>query len=144
MPGGGDGEQRGEACAVIGDAGAEKFSVARNLYIFGRARGEYGIEMGGDGNGRRIAAALKRCDYVAGAIDLGVPIEVPKTGGDPFGALLFEEGRGGDAAEFEVLLLNPKAFAAEPVEGGSHTRRRGKIGDGLGKRGQVLVYTLTG
>ena len=95
--------------------------------------------MGGDGDAGRIPATLQSRDDVSGAIDFGVPIEVAKTGGDPFGALLFEERRGGDAAELEVLLLNPEAFAAEPVEGGSHTGSRGKIGDGLGERGQVLV-----
>jgi len=95
--------------------------------------------MGGDGDQRRIAAAFRSRDHIAGAVDFRVPLEFAKSGGDPLGALLFKESGGGDAAEFEVLLLNPEPFAAEPFERGAHTGRRGKIGDGLGERGQVSV-----
>ena len=95
--------------------------------------------MGGDGDQWRIAAAFGSRDNIAGTVDFRVPLQLAKSGRYPLGALLFKESCGGDAAELEVLLLNPEAFAAEPFERGAHAGRRGKIGDGLGERGQVSV-----
>ena len=129
FPRGGYGEQRGEARAVIGDAGAEQFAVGRSPDVFRSARREDGIEMSGNGDLRRFAASGERSDDVAGAVDFRVPFEVAKTGGDPFGALLFKESGRGDTAELEMLFLNP-----ERVRGGTSRGRRARQGRRKGRR----------
>ena len=97
--------------------------------------------MGGDGDEGGVATGFEGCDDIAGAIDFSVPFEVAKTGGDPFGALLFKKCGRGDAAELEMLIENPGTLAAEPIESGAHAGCGGKVGDGLSERRQVLVYT---
>lgn len=72
--------------------------------------------MGGDGDVGRGSGGLEKRDDVAGLIDFGVTAELAEGGEHPFGAALFLEGGGGDAAEFEVFFVNPLLVAGKLLE----------------------------
>ena len=111
-----EGEEAGEAGAVIADAGADEGAVGLGADVVGRAGGEDGIEVGGDGDVGRRGGGLEERDDVAGLIDLGFTAELAEGGEHPFGAALFLERRRGDAAEFEVLFVDPLFIAGKLLE----------------------------
>ena len=80
---------------------------------------------GGDGR-----SAGKRRHHVAGAVQAGFPTQGLKLLGHPGGAFFLKEGRSWDAAQLEVLLVDPVALAAEPFETGSSRGGRRKINYG--------------
>lgn len=55
-------------------------------------------------------------DDVTGAVDEGVPSKCAELIEKPGGALLFHEGRRGDAATLKVDLVDPGLFASEELE----------------------------
>ena len=69
-------------------------------------------------------------DGVAAAVDLGFPSERAKLLGHPFAALLLEKSGGGNAAQLQVLFVDPGSFAPKPIEARLHRRLGGKRSGG--------------
>ena len=67
--GAGDGEQRGEARAVVGDARAAKCSVRIDDDVVAGARGQHGVEVGGESDERGAVIRTEAREDIAGAID---------------------------------------------------------------------------
>ena len=120
-----------------------------NVFIF--ARGEDGVEVRRECNVGAGTIFERVGDDVAAAVDAGDAAKGAELGEHPFGAALLEERGGGDAAELEVLLIDPLFLADEPGEGVAEGRGSGEVGrdfgersvgrdsDGFEGRGQVLV-----
>ncbi len=90
-----DGDEGGEAGAVVGDAGAEEASAfVANFYVGGR--GEDGVEMGGEDDDFFFVGAAEFADYVAGFVDLHFEAGGGEESFYRGGALGFLEWRGGD------------------------------------------------
>src|SRR5436190_15172750 len=64
-------------------------------------------------------------------IQLGFPPQASEPLREPCGARVFEEGRSWNAAQPQMLVINPGALLAEPFEAGLDPRRRGEIRDCL-------------
>ena len=109
--------RRGEPGAVVGDAGTVEPAVGLGLDLVLVARRDHGVEVGGEGD---VGAVAFGGDDVAGAVDDGVPAEGAELVGEPGGALLLEEGGGGNAAELQVDLVDPLLLAGEPLETLAH------------------------
>lgn len=111
-----EGEEAGEAGAVVADAGADEGAVGFGADVVGGAGGENGIEVSGDGDVGRRGGGLEEGHDVAGLIDFGVTAELAEGGEHPFGAALFLEGGRGDAAELEMLFVDPLFIAGKLLE----------------------------
>jgi hypothetical protein len=73
-------------------------------------------------------------DDVAAAVDTGDAAQGAELGEHPFGAALLKERGRGDAAQLEVLLVDPLLVADEPGEGVAEGRGSGKVGRDFGER----------
>lgn len=130
-----EGEETGEAGAVVTDPGADEGAVGFRPNIVGGAGREDGVQVGGEGDERRRGVGLEEGDDVAGLIDFRVAAELAEGGEHPFGAFLLLEGGRRDAAEFEVFFVNPLLVAAELVEGFLQAAGRGEGVEVTGCRG---------
>ena len=142
VPGGGQGQQRGQARAVVGNAGSQEPAVAGKLDFVRRAGREHRIQVRRNRHRGAVAAAGQRGDHVARTVQARFPAQALKALRHPLGALLLQEGRRGNAAQLEVLLVDPGTLAAEPVERHAQFRRTGKISDRTGyqRHSEFLVY----
>ena len=112
-----EGEEGGEACAVVTDAGTGEDAVGFGFDVGWRFGGEDGVEVSGEGNVGGRGVGFEEGDDVAGLIDFGVTAELAKGGEHVFGAFLFLEGGGGDAADFEVFFVDPLLVAGYVLDG---------------------------
>ena len=72
-------------------------------------------------------------DYVAGPVDAGDAPESAELSQHPFGAALLEKCRRGNAADLQMLFVNPKFLARKPQQSVPEWRT-GKFRDQLGER----------
>jgi hypothetical protein len=112
-----EGEESGQSSTVVGNAGAAEVAVAIDPDVVFGARGEDGVEMGGDGDEGTGGVRFKGGYDVPGAIDGGMPAQGAEGGAEPLGALLFHKSRSGDTAELEMDVVDPVFLAGEPLEG---------------------------
>jgi len=105
-------EEGGEPGTVVTDAGADECAVWLSPDVVGRAGGEDGIEVGGEGDVWGRSVGLQKGDDIASLIDFGVAAELPEGGEHPIGAFLLLKSGGRDAAEFEVFFVDPLLIAA--------------------------------
>ena len=132
-----DGQQRGQAGAVVGNSGAVQAAVRVDgdfLVVAGR---EYGIEVRGEGNVGAFAVFHGVGDDVAGAVDACHRAERAELGQHPFGAALFEEGGRRDPAELQLLLGDPLFFAGKVLQSVANGGGVRKFGDLPGERGGI-------
>ncbi len=106
-------QKRREAGAVVGNAGSAKGAIGRNEDVVFVTRRDYGIEVRGKRDIRRLASSRQD---VAGAVDGGVPAGFAELRLKPEGALLLEKGRRGDAAQGQVGFVDPLLFARKPLQ----------------------------
>jgi hypothetical protein len=76
------------------------------------------------------------CDHVAGPVDAGDAPESAELSQHPFGAALLEECGSRNAADLQMLFVNPGFFPGEPLEGVAEGRI-GEFGDQLGERSRL-------
>ena len=124
-----DGEQGGESRAVVGDAGAVETAVGIDRDLLAGLRGDDRIEVRGEGDQRAFTGGIEERDHVAGAVDLGVAAVALELRGHPLGAAVLEEGRRGDAAQLEVLLVDPLLLAREPLQRLANSTRLRQVAD---------------
>src|SRR5690242_10837686 len=84
--------------------------------LFIAARGEHRIEMSGKSDIWPFAVLDGMRDYVTGAIDAGDASVFTELREHPFGALLLEECGRRDAADLQMLLIDPLFFTREPLQ----------------------------
>ena len=87
--------------------------------------------MGGYSDQRFASIGLGPGNDVAGAVDLGVAAQRAELLGHPLGALLFEEGGGGNSAQREVLFVNPELLAGEEGQALPDAARFGQRADAV-------------
>ena len=132
VPGRGQRQQRGQAGAVVGNPGSQEPAVARKLDFVRRAGREHRIQVRRNRHGGAVAAAGQRGDHVARTVQARFPAQALEALRHPLGAFLLQEGRRRNPAQLEVLLVDPGALAAEPVERHAQFRCTGKISDRTG------------
>ena len=71
-----------------------------------------------------------RGNNIAGAVDLGFPAQGTEFGDEPLSSLLLKESGGRNAAEAQMLFINPVALAPEPLKRRADAWKRGKFCDG--------------
>jgi hypothetical protein len=134
--GGGEGEQGGEACGVIADAGGED---AWGFGIFdgvtGGSCGEDGVEVGGDEEaGRRLGlfcrGGCEFCEDVAFVVEVDVgEAELVEALEEPGGAGVLGKGGRGDADQFKLPEAELRLVQMQPVEGAVNGGEAGEAGD---------------
>ena len=97
-------QQRREAGSIVGNSRPRR-SPSRSSETSSLVRGASTVSRRGRGNQRACRIGDERSQYVAGAVDAGMPAERPELSGHPFRALLFEESRRGNAAQLQVILF---------------------------------------
>ena len=112
-----DGQQGGQAGAVIGDAGTVQPAIRIDGDFFVVARRKHRIEMRGQGDVGAFAVLHRMGDHVAGAIDARDAAEGAELRQHPLGALLFEESGRGNAAELQLLFGDPLLVAGKALQG---------------------------
>ena len=75
-------------------------------------------------------------DHVTGPVDAGDAPERAKLSQHPFGAALLEECGSRNAADLQMLFVNPGFFPGEPLQGVAEGRI-GEFGDQLGERSRL-------
>ena len=104
----------------------------KNFFVL--ARREHGIQMRGKGDVGASAIFDRVGDDVAATVDTRHATERAKLRQHPLGALLFEERGGWDAAELQVLLVDPLFLPDEPGQGVAQGYGIGQIRGHFGKR----------
>jgi hypothetical protein len=90
--------------------------------------------VGGDCNQRpAVVRGVHVGDDVSCPVDSRIAAEIAELRGHPLRAALFEEGRSGDAAELQVLIVDPLFLARKPLQAVAHVGRRSQLGDGLSR-----------
>ena len=112
-----DGDEAGEAGAVVGDAGSvEAIAVAADFY-FGAGR-ENGVEMSGEHHDFFVRGAGEFADDVAGFVDrdfeAAIGQEIALTASRARGFLKRRRGNFGDV---NLLIVDPAQIARKPIEG---------------------------
>ena len=113
----GDGQQRRQTRAVVGNTGSAQIAVPVDRDVVFGTRRKNGIQMRRQGDERALRHGTERRQYVACTVDGYMPAHSTELGRHPFGALLLEEGRGGNAAKLQVNLIDPLLFPGKPLEG---------------------------
>jgi hypothetical protein len=113
LPGARDGQQGGQAGAVVGDARAAEAAIRVHRDIVLIARRDHGVQVRGQRHVRR--RALRR-DHVAGAVDGGIPAIGAELLQEPGGALLLQKRGRRHAAKLQVRLVDPLLLAREPLQ----------------------------
>src|SRR5262249_39596890 len=105
-----------------------------------------GVEVRRERDVRGVAGGRQN---VPGAVDRGVPTKASELVGKPGGALLFEEGWGGDAAEVGGNFVDPLLLASEPLKAPAHAAVLGEIaqvhaGQCIGRHSDVDKFSRGG
>ena len=129
-----EGEQCGKSRAVVRNAGAMEAAIGSNGNIFRLTRRKHGIEMCGEGDVGALAILERMGDDVAAAVHAGDHAERSELREHPLRARLFEEGRGGDTADLQMLFVDGLLLAIEPLERVANGGRVGEVGEEAGKR----------
>ncbi len=101
--------------------------------------------MGGNRNTGRVFVTWKRSHHIARAVKFGFPSQGAKLLGHVGRALLLKESRRWDAAQLQVLLVDPGAFLPEPLQTCPGAGRGGESGNGWSEqRHAKLQFTAEG
>jgi hypothetical protein len=113
LDGAGDGDERGEACAVVGDAGcAQAFAFSADLYV--GAGGKDGVEMRGEHHDFFVVGAGEFADDVAGLVDLHVESGFGEERSHDAGAGGFLERWRGNFGYADLLIIDPGEILSKP------------------------------
>jgi len=131
----GDGDKRGEAGAIVGDAGrTHALRFAANFYV-GAGR-EDGVEVRGEHDDFFFISAWELADYVTGLVNLNGEAGRGEEGFDGGGTLGLLKWRGGNFCQAGLLVVDPGEIARKPGKCCAHV---GAVNNGCWRGGPIAL-----